>query len=61
MGGLVFKAIAKKGEDKLPKNQHSSLLDYNFKPLLPEGAEETTIKDLCADKKVILCVNVATK
>eukprot|EP00356_Strombidium_inclinatum_P012401 CAMPEP_0170479898 /NCGR_PEP_ID=MMETSP0208-20121228/949_1 /TAXON_ID=197538 /ORGANISM="Strombidium inclinatum, Strain S3" /LENGTH=59 /DNA_ID=CAMNT_0010752359 /DNA_START=11 /DNA_END=190 /DNA_ORIENTATION=- len=59
MGSLVIKAISKKGEDRLAKTAYASLKDAPFKPLL--GGEETTIGAICSEKKVILCVNVATK
>ena len=38
------KIIVKGAEDLLLTNPHNSLLDYKFKPLIPEDAPETTFR-----------------
>ena len=61
MGGAIFKVISKKGEERLPKLDTKSLLELDFKALLPADAAVEPISSVAPDKKVILCVNVATK
>ncbi len=58
MGGIVFKAIQKKGKDKLT-SKYSSLHDIPTTDI--DGNPVKRIGDIVNAKKCIMVVNVASK
>ena len=58
MGGLLFKAVSKSGSEKLKYPGFSSLFEASAFNI---DGRNTEIGSLCADKKCIMVVNVATK
>lgn len=58
MGNLAFKAVQKKGKDKLD-NKYQSLFDIPAKDI--EGNQLARLGDILEGKKCILIVNVASK
>lgn len=57
MGGLLFKAVAKNGSDKLDSNE-TSLMNIGATRILGERVDK--LGDIIGDKKAIMVVNVAT-
>ena len=60
MGNAIIGMVSKKGMNSLPKATATSALDIPIKMLL-SGEEAKPLSAVCADKKAILIVNVATK
>ena len=58
MGNLAFKAVQKKGKDKL-SSKYESLFDIPAKDI--DGVEHARLGDMLQGKKCILVVNVASK
>ena len=57
MGGLILKAVSHGGSEAIP-SQSRSLLELTAKNI--DGVD-AALSDLCAGKKCIMVVNVATK
>ena len=58
MGGLVFKAVAKKGKDKLTP-AYNNLHDIPVTDI--KGKDYANLGHICQGKKCVMVVNVASK
>ena len=61
MGAMALKAVSKKDKDEIEKTTYSSVFDIPVRLLLEASGSTKLLSEICADKKAVLFVNVASK
>lgn len=57
MGNVLYELFSKKGQEKLIKKVPDNFFDFNMKDINGDVVDFATFKD----RKLIMCVNVASK